>query len=504
MRIAVCYSGQLRLARFVIDSHLIYLYRHLKSSYADVILDTFLITNDYDTSRVRINASEYKFNWVRSEYTDNHRIEYIKRRLSLVSDSLKVVISSKYLENTSDYSANLREQLRKMVSVLELASSSTLDYDYIIRLRPDCYFMGPVILPCEVGNDIVIQNYENANVNNGDAIQIFEGKHLNKLLEQLNKVLYNNGSLDGVPYEYLLNSVLSSSGLNIRYEGAMFSRWIDKQTVDFAGANWRYVNDWKSLEYQMGACPPGEHVKDPRRGSSGNTPKYKNKHLVAGLIPCAGTASRIHGIPKFLLPCASSILIDHTISHMTNAGLDDIYAGVSSNNAPFFTNRKQMLDVVDMPQNTKTMSETISFMLQSVSAFNYMLFMPDTWFKLSSSKIQECMRLLILGKVEMVVILWLIRPEQYGKLGQCLIEGDLVVDVRDKDSQCKYPYSWGVIGWNESCNTLLDVETPHVGYMLNAALNTGKKIGAVLADDDSIYYDCGTPEEYFQMVKIEC
>ncbi len=34
---------------------------------------------------------------------------------------------------------------------------------------------------------------------------------------------------------------------------------------------------------------------------------------IVGLIPCSGTSSRIHGTPKFLLPCREGNLINNAI-----------------------------------------------------------------------------------------------------------------------------------------------------------------------------------------------
>ena len=92
-----------------------------------------------------------------------------------------------------------------------------------------------------------------------------------------------------------------------------------------------------------------------------------------------------------------------------------------------------------------------------------------------------------------------IKKYQYGKLGQININGKKVIQISDKDPNCKYPYSWGVIGWTQNVNYLIDINTQHIGFIINKALELNIDIGYILSDNE--YYDCGTPDEYFTMIK---
>jgi hypothetical protein len=127
--------------------------------------------------------------------------------------------------------------------------------------------------------------------------------------------------------------------------------------------------------------------------------------------------------------------------------------------------------------------------------------MPDTYFiNNNNSTFHEITKMnIMLNKFDIVVIIWKIKEYQYGKLGQIQIENNKVVDIMDKNKDCLYPYSWGVIGWTNKVNNLIDPNTPHIGYILNSALKQNIDIGYIISDTE--YFDCGTPDEYFKMIK---
>ena len=103
-----------------------------------------------------------------------------------------------------------------------------------------------------------------------------------------------------------------------------------------------------------------------------------------GIMPIAGTASRMKGLPKFLLPTATNTtLIDNAISIFKTADINTLYAGVSDANNYLLQNYTSFNKVV---VNTKTMAETVK-LLTDVTDFEYgdepynlVLIMPDTFF----------------------------------------------------------------------------------------------------------------------------
>ena len=65
------------------------------------------------------------------------------------------------------------------------------------------------------------------------------------------------------------------------------------------------------------------------------------------------------------------------------------------------------------------------------------------------------------NQLDAVVGLFRIRPEQLGKLGQCKIEEDRILKVVDKDPNCKFEYSWGVIAWRGRYSKYINDNDPH-------------------------------------------
>jgi len=215
---------------------------------------------------------------------------------------------------------------------------------------------------------------------------------------------------------------------------------------------------------------------------------------ILGIIPCAGTANRMNNIPKFLLPSPieNNTLFDNIINIFKNNNINNIIIGSSTKNEQYFKNKNLNYII----KNTNTMSETVKNMTNNFLYDKYILLMPDTFFYINN-EIHKMIELL--NKYDIVVILWKIRENQYGKLGQINIDKDLVIDIIDKDPNCKYIYSWGIIGWNKNMNNLIDINTQHIGYLINNALTNNIKIGYVISDSE--YYDCGTYNEYFDMIK---
>jgi hypothetical protein len=218
-----------------------------------------------------------------------------------------------------------------------------------------------------------------------------------------------------------------------------------------------------------------------------------------GIIPIGGNATRMNQIPKFLLPCKNKTLLDNIIHIYNTNEIYNLYAGVSDiNNTLLQNNDKIIKNIV----NTKTMTETIYQTLNSLNDkyFNYncILLMPDTYITIQN-EINEMK--ILLNQYQIVVLLWKIKDYQKGKVGQCIIEDNLLVDVIDKDINCKYPYFWGSIGWNSSINQYIDPNWDTIGNLLKLAIKMKIPIKTILCEGN--YYDCGTYDEYFTMIKNE-
>lgn len=332
-------------------------------------------------------------------------------------------------------------------------------------------------------------------------------------------------------YEYIINNLFTEIGLEIKWLPNLCYRWVDKCSYFYHGLQLKYFNDWISKEYKynfsIDEVQKNINIRKNNQnilnGYDYNYNIQNNIDLVylsalepdispycfkdvIGLIPCSGTASRINNIPKFLLPCKEGNLLDNTIKIFQDNNIENIYISVSTQNKDYIEKRNfANSNAKYIIKDTETMSETVYY-LTNFTANKYILIMPDTYFITSNEKntqnyyFKELTELYIkLSKFKIAVILWKIKETQYGKLGQIAIDGNKVIDIIDKDPLCRYPYSWGIIGWNKDLNKLIDIKTPHIGYLLNAALKENIEIGYVISNTE--YFDCGTKEEYFDMIK---
>ena len=227
-----------------------------------------------------------------------------------------------------------------------------------------------------------------------------------------------------------------------------------------------------------------------------------NNDNIFGIIPLGGNATRMNNLPKFLLPCNMGItLLDNTINIYKNNNIFNIIAALSESNDYILKNNNKMEKIV---VNTKTMSETIYEMMKHIDITNYdrtyknILIMPDTFFKIDN-EIANMKNML--NSYDIVVLVWKIKDYQIGKVGQCNIINNKLVDVIDKDVNCNYEYFWGSIGWNSNMNKYIDPSWETIGDLLKKAIELKIEIFTIICDSN--YYDCGTFPEYFTMIKTE-
>lgn len=213
------------------------------------------------------------------------------------------------------------------------------------------------------------------------------------------------------------------------------------------------------------------------------------------ILPAAGLATRMRGLPKFLLPCEGTFetLIERHIRNLLDR-VDRIWIPTRPQHAA-------LLELLEIPSekvvllslSTATMSETVIRVMSVSSSNNFCVFMPDTYFlgQLPYSSLCEPSTLKL--------ALWEIRPEQKGKLGQVRFNSQtgLVEDTRDKDPLCDFNHSWGAMSFSREAASLLSPEDPHTGYMINPALELGLEVSAEVFQ--GMYFDCGTPSEYFSL-----
>ena len=228
------------------------------------------------------------------------------------------------------------------------------------------------------------------------------------------------------------------------------------------------------------------------------------KKNICHLIPAAGKASRLSGIPKFLLPLPEeSNLLKHHLNlsndikeiNSVKIATNTTFAPILNNQINISKNRKiQGINLM----NTKTMNKTL-MNLRGHDADSHLLTMPDTYIS-DNSLIKKMVRLFKEdSEVDVILGIWNVRNEQRHKVGQCKISGNYVTKVVDKNSKVKYQYLWGTVLFKNSLWKYIKPNDPHIGYSFPAAINNNLKIRYVKSDGN--YYDCGTIDEYWQLIK---
>lgn len=141
--------------------------------------------------------------------------------------------------------------------------------------------------------------------------------------------------------------------------------------------------------------------------------------------------------------------------------------------APLLESLKLPSDrVVVVSLSTQTMTETVSRTAKLSPAERFIVAMPDTFFFGENPwpSLAQSNSLLFTA-------LWNIRTEQVGKLGQINLNGDSVLDCQDKNPLCNYPFIWGAMSFNRELLSLAQADFPHIGYMINPAINHGFEVG---------------------------
>ena len=211
-----------------------------------------------------------------------------------------------------------------------------------------------------------------------------------------------------------------------------------------------------------------------------------------GIIPVAGNATRMNNILKFLLPIPkeNKSLISWHIDNQLKF-CEKIVIATKPENAILFKYLSKNPQICIYVVETETMSETVLRVMDSFPSEEYLLGMPDTYCTGENPYEIICNS----ETFDMSIALWNIQNEQIGQLGQVAIDkNNLVVDLVDKDSQCKYPFSWGVLKFKKNIKKFIKVNDLNIGFAIMPLINDGLIAKGFIINGK--YFDCGTIEEY--------
>lgn len=215
-----------------------------------------------------------------------------------------------------------------------------------------------------------------------------------------------------------------------------------------------------------------------------------------GLLPAAGKAERMHGLPKFLLPIGDSYLLERHVELMRQT-TSNIWTALQPDTFEYF--QDFILTNTYTPIHFDTMSETVLSFRNILEKDKPILFgMPDTY--IEDNKAYRKLATALDNGADVAVGLFNIRPGQYNG-GLCRLSGNQVAEVIDKPGEPMpdFCHIWGAIAWQPNFWTYIQAEDPHVGYALPRAVADGKDVRAVVCE--GAYWDCGTPADYFECIR---
>lgn len=217
--------------------------------------------------------------------------------------------------------------------------------------------------------------------------------------------------------------------------------------------------------------------------------------MIHTVLPASGLATRMRGLPKFLLPCDMeylTLLERHVLMALEVS--DVVWIPTRPDLAPLIESLGLPSDrVVVMSLKTATMTETVLRVAAVSSADRFIVVMPDTYFH------GELPWLALSSKpTPLHLACWPIRQDQKGKLGQVKIVNNIVLGSRDKDPECDFPNSWGAMVFDKEMLAFADPSSPHIGYFIQPIIDAGHMVTSNVLDGR--YFDCGTPSEYLSML----
>ncbi len=219
--------------------------------------------------------------------------------------------------------------------------------------------------------------------------------------------------------------------------------------------------------------------------------------MIDVILPAAGIASRMRGLPKFLLPANKKYesLLEVHLSNLEGK-CENIYLPTRPDLAPVIKSlgyNLQNLKIIEL--NTNTMSETILETINLTNSRYYTLIMPDTYF-LGEKPYDN-----LLSSTNFCnLACWEIRDSQRGKLGEVKINKlNEVEEIIDKKPDNGFKFAWGALSFSRDLKDYINIKDPHIGYAVKNSILNNEKVSAFKVDGK--YFDCGTPDEFFELLK---
>lgn len=221
-----------------------------------------------------------------------------------------------------------------------------------------------------------------------------------------------------------------------------------------------------------------------------------------GILPAAGDAKRLYGLPKYLLPIEKTFLVKWHCDLMLDAGCDLVAIGHQPNNTLIERyvppENKAFIPTIHFATMNQTLLSMRRWLMNAGLENDPVLFgMPDTYF--TDLTVYRCLAPLIHeNDIDVAVSLFPARPGQRNG-GMCRLEDGLLVEVIDKPAETDLTLIWGAMAWKPVFWDCIYMNESHVGYALARAIERGLSIATVR--EPGTYWDCGTSQDYFACIQ---
>ena len=207
--------------------------------------------------------------------------------------------------------------------------------------------------------------------------------------------------------------------------------------------------------------------------------------MTLGLLPASGSASRIGGLPKFMLPIEDNFSILQWHVSLMNEACDKVRVSTRECWMPLVTPLNLGADIY--VKEPSTMSDAVLEMSRDRNDA-VIIGMPDVYIHNSENNFYKDM---LESDGDIVLATWDYKYKTMkGKVGQVLVDRfSNVLQVIDKDPNCEFDQMWGAILFRNGLERI-DVDGGSVLKDLNKWIADGVSVKAVAMSGE--YIDSGT------------
>lgn len=204
---------------------------------------------------------------------------------------------------------------------------------------------------------------------------------------------------------------------------------------------------------------------------------------IIGLLPASGKASRLKGIPKFCLPLNDQMsLMQWHVKQMLEV-CDEVRVCTRADWVQLVVNMD--MNVTLFVKEPTTMSDAIKFMSGNQND-TFLIGMPDTFILDCNKNIYKEM---LQSDGDIVLGTWTCDEDLKGRVGQILVENDIVVQSVDKNPECSFNHMWGTMLLRKVMNSV-DISKNHPGEQIQQWIDSGIIVKSVMPGGQ--YVDIGT------------